>query len=182
MFPTKCASIFRRFVAFLVDTVITGLIPLISFFNLRFMNHGKFLEFLDRLLIRWPGVEDPVVSDFIWMFILFILINIIYYTVLEAGRRQATPGKMMMGIFVTDYNGNRISYLRALGRSLGRILSMIICFVGYVMALLNLRNQALHDLLAGTLVLEADYASARAGETPAAETEASIEDDSSPAE
>ena len=148
------------------------------------MNHGKFLEFLDRLLIRWPGVEDPVVSDFIWMFILFILINIIYYIVLEAGRRQATPGKMMMGIFVTDYNGNRISYLRALGRSLGRILSMILCFVGYLVALFTARNQALHDLLASTLVLEPDYVAAQAWETPTADkgSEASIEDENSPAE
>jgi len=132
MFPTKYASVFKRYVSFLVDTLITVTIPLIFFIILRFMTHGEFLDFVHGLFIGWPGINDPMVSDMTWMFDIFVLINIVYFTLFEAGRRQATPGKMLMGMFVTDLNGNRISYLRALGRSLGRILSMIICFVGYL--------------------------------------------------
>ena len=184
MFPTKYASIFRRFVAFLVDTLITVTIPLIFFIILRFMTHGEFPDFVHGLFIGWPGINDPMVSDMTWMFDIFVLINIVYFTLFEGSRRQATPGKMLMGIFVTDYNGNRISYLRAFGRSLGRILSLIICFAGYLVALFTLRNQALHDLMAGTLVLEPDYVAAQAWETPTADkgSEASIEDENSPAE
>lgn len=184
MFPTKYASIFRRFVAFLVDTLITVTIPLIFFIILRFMTHGEFPDFVHGLFIGWPGINDPMVSDMTWMFDIFVLINIVYFTLFEGSRRQATPGKMLTGIFVTDYNGNRISYLRALGRSLGRILSMIICFVGYLVALFTARNQTFHDLLASTLVLEPDYVAAQAWETPTADkgSESSIEDENSPAE
>ncbi len=183
MFPTKYASVFKRYVSFLVDTLITVIMPLIFFITLRFLHHGKFLDFLDSLIPRWPGVNDPMVSDLIWWFIIFIIINLIYFAVFEGARRQATPGKMLMGMFVTDINGKRISYLRAFARSLGRILSMIICFVGYLGALFTARNQTLHDLLAGTLVLEPDYMAVRAGKTPQAdkEVEASIEDENSPA-
>jgi len=77
-----------------------------------------------------------------------------------------------------------ISFPRALGRTLAKVLSKALCYIGYIVALFTARNQALHDLLADTLVLEPDYASARAGEIPQAdkEVEASIEDENSPAE
>ena len=183
MLPTRYASILKRFIAYLVDTLITVTIPLISFLILRFMTHGEFLDFAHGLLIRWPGVNDPMVTDLNWMFNIFVLINIVYFALFEGSRRQATPGKMMMGIFVADLAGGRISYLRAFGRSLGRILSLIICFMGYLVALFTARNQALHDLMTGTLVLEPDYMAARAGKTSEAdrEVEASIEDENSPA-
>jgi len=180
MLPTRYASLLKRFVAFFVDTLITLAIPLILFIILRFMNHGEFLDFEHSLLIGWPGVNDVLVSALNWMFNIFVLINIVYFALFEGSRRQATPGKMLMGIFVTDLNGRRISWLRAFGRSLARILSLIICFMGYLVALFTARSQALHDIMAGTLVLEPDYEAAQTGKIPAAETEASIGDESSP--
>lgn len=184
MLPTRYASLQKRLIAYLTDTLITVTIPLILFIISRFITHGEFLDFARGLLIHWPGVNDPMVSDLNWMFRLFVLINIVYFTLFEGSRRQATPGKMMMGIFVADLSGRRISYLRAFGRSLGRILSLFLCFMGYLVALFTARSQALHDLLAGTLVIEPDYMTARAGKIPEAdrEVEASIEDENSPAE
>jgi uncharacterized RDD family membrane protein YckC len=73
---------------------------------------------------------------------------------------------MLMGIFVTDLNGKRISYRRSLGRSLGRVLSAIICFIGFLVALFTARSQALHDLLADTLVLEPEYDLSAPGTQP----------------
>jgi uncharacterized RDD family membrane protein YckC len=53
---------------------------------------------------------------------------------------------------VTDQYGARIAFGKATGRYFGKIVSALILFVGYVMAAFTPRRQALHDLMAGTLV------------------------------
>jgi uncharacterized RDD family membrane protein YckC len=59
-----------------------------------------------------------------------------------------------MGLVVTDMNGNRISFLRATGRYFAKILSALILLIGYIIAAFTARKQALHDMLASTLVLK----------------------------
>lgn len=66
---------------------------------------------------------------------------------------QATPGKRAMGIKVVGETGQRIGFGRASGRYFGKIVSGMIFNIGYVMAGLSARKQALHDLMAGTLVV-----------------------------
>jgi uncharacterized RDD family membrane protein YckC len=77
----------------------------------------------------------------------------LYYTLLESSSKQATVGKMALGIRVTDLDGGRISFGRATGRYFGKILSGLILGIGFLMAAFTERKQALHDLLAGTLVV-----------------------------
>jgi uncharacterized RDD family membrane protein YckC len=60
---------------------------------------------------------------------------------------------MALGIRVTDLDGGRISFGRATGRYFGKILSGLILGIGFLMAAFTERKQALHDLLAGTLVV-----------------------------
>lgn len=47
-----------------------------------------------------------------------------------------------------------MSFGRAAGRTLGKILSGVIVYLGYVLAAFTARKQALHDLIAGTMVLK----------------------------
>jgi uncharacterized RDD family membrane protein YckC len=77
-----------------------------------------------------------------------------YFAGMESSERQATIGKGAMGIYVTDIDGNRISFLRATGRYFAKYLSGFILLIGYIMAAFTARKQALHDILAGTLVLK----------------------------
>jgi len=72
---------------------------------------------------------------------------------LESSARQATLGKMAVGIVVTDERGARISFGRATGRFFAKFLSMLILYVGYLMAAFTEKKQGLHDVLAGTLVV-----------------------------
>jgi uncharacterized RDD family membrane protein YckC len=81
------------------------------------------------------------------------LINLLYFTLFESSSWRATPGKMACGLKVVGLDGGRISFLRALGRNLGKIISAMILFIGYMMAGWTRRKQALHDLMAGTLVV-----------------------------
>jgi Tfp pilus assembly major pilin PilA len=75
---------------------------------------------------------------------------------MQSSSRQATLGKMALGIKVTSAEGERISFLRATGRYFATILSGLILMIGYLLAAFTQRKQALHDMIAGTLVVRAD--------------------------
>ncbi|MDX6593454.1 MAG: hypothetical protein QOJ13_2650 [Gaiellales bacterium] len=66
---------------------------------------------------------------------------------------SATLGRRALGIKVTDVEGNRITFARATGRYFAKILSALTLLIGYIMAAFTARKQALHDLIAGTLVV-----------------------------
>jgi uncharacterized RDD family membrane protein YckC len=73
---------------------------------------------------------------------------------MESSVRQATFGKSVMSLRVTDDGGQRISFGRATGRFFAKIVSgMVPLLIGYIMAAFTEKKQALHDLIAGTLVL-----------------------------
>ena len=137
------AGFWRRLVAIVVDGLVVG-IPL-SFIlgaagggiqqSAQSSGHG-----LIRLVVYW-----------------------LYFALMESSSLQATLGKMLMGIKVTDLNGARISFARATGRYFAKILSAIICFIGYILAAFTERKQALHDMIASTLVVRNEYAGAYAG-------------------
>jgi len=79
----------------------------------------------------------------------------LYEAFMESSSYQATVGKMIFGMKVTDLNGNRISFERATGRHFAKFLSAMLLCIGYIMVAFTERKQGLHDLLAGTLVRRA---------------------------
>ncbi|HET6248699.1 MAG TPA: RDD family protein [Tepidisphaeraceae bacterium] len=81
------------------------------------------------------------------------LIIWLYFAFQESSRRQATLGKRLLGLIVTDENGQRISFLKATGRHFGKIVSQITLSYGYIMAGTTERKQALHDMIASCLVV-----------------------------
>lgn len=89
--------------------------------------------------------------------ILLTLINLavawLYRALMESSSQQATLGKMAIGIKVTDIDGRRIGFWRATGRHFAQFLSSITLGIGFIMAGFTKRRQALHDKLAGTLVV-----------------------------
>lgn len=119
------AGFWKRFVALLIDGVILAIIGALA----------------NLLLADWLAST------------IGVLLGWLYFAYMESSTSQATFGKQAMGIYVTDINGQRISFLRASGRYFAKILSGLILFIGYIMAAFTARKQALHDLLASTLVL-----------------------------
>ena len=85
-------------------------------------------------------------------FILLVFGSWLYEALMESSSYQATLGKMIFGMKVTDLHGNRISFERATGRHFAKWLSAMILGIGYIMVGFTERKQGLHDLLAGTLV------------------------------
>jgi uncharacterized RDD family membrane protein YckC len=105
--------------------------------------------FLDGLLLFIPcwvaGSAMPILGG--------ILIAVLYVPVLESSRLQATFGKHWMGIQVTDLAGNRITVRTAMIRYLMRLASSFLLFLGHFLAFFTSRKQALHDLVAETVVV-----------------------------
>jgi uncharacterized RDD family membrane protein YckC len=77
----------------------------------------------------------------------------LYFGLSESSRWQATLGKRMLGLRVTDLEGNRIDFQKATNRYFAKYLSALPAGLGFVKVLLAENRQALHDSLAGTLVL-----------------------------
>ncbi len=88
------------------------------------------------------------------IFLVRLIIAWLYWAGMESSDQQATLGKMAIGIKVTDLEGERISFGRATGRYFGKIISGLILCIGFMMAGWTAKKQALHDLMAGTLVVK----------------------------
>jgi uncharacterized RDD family membrane protein YckC len=82
------------------------------------------------------------------------ILGLAYYGGMESSARQATIGKSLLGLKVTDLDGNRISFLRAIGRYFAKILSALILLIGFIMVAFTEKKQGLHDMIAGTLVVK----------------------------
>lgn len=85
--------------------------------------------------------------------VLGIIIGWLYAALMESSRYQATLGKMALGLKVTDLQGRRISFARATGRHFAKWISGLILMIGYIMAGFTEKKQALHDMIASTLVV-----------------------------
>jgi uncharacterized RDD family membrane protein YckC len=97
---------------------------------------------------------DPLSSDGLLSQIFNTVILLVYKVAMEASVKQATIGKMIMGIIVTDYNGGRISVARAIGRYFASFLSALIIGIGYLMVAFTPKKQGLHDFMASTFVVK----------------------------
>lgn len=80
-----------------------------------------------------------------------------YYAGMESSSLQGTLGKLVIGIKVTDLEGKRVTFGRATGRFFAHILSGITLGIGYALVVFTSHRQALHDMIAGTLVVRREF-------------------------
>jgi len=143
------AGIWKRFVAHIIDQIIMSVLGIII-----------VIPFLAMIGISlWDQDFDPsmgfiftLITAYISIIILIVIGEWLYFALMES-MKGATLGKMALGIIVTDMNGNRISFGRATGRYFGKILSGLTFTIGYIMAGFTQQKQALHDMIAGCLVI-----------------------------
>jgi len=82
------------------------------------------------------------------------LLSFVYHVIMECSARQATFGKQILKIRVCDMQGERISTGMSVVRNLARIFSVATFFIGYLLSFFTKQQQALHDMIAGTLVMK----------------------------
>lgn len=128
MEDVRYAGFWLRFVAYLVDWIILYVVDKVI--DLLFGGIGLGTAGTMELVIAW-----------------------LYFALMESSSTQGTLGKMLLGIKVTTLEGDRIGFGRATGRYFGKIVSAIILGIGYMMAGWTRNKQALHDMIASTLVI-----------------------------
>lgn len=102
------------------------------------------------------GTGDPEYSRFSMLFYWgAIVVEFVYRTILEASLWQATVGKRFMGLIVVDSGGRRLTLPRSAGRQVGRFVSQMTFYVGFLLILVTERHQGLHDKLVDTYVIRA---------------------------
>ena len=88
-----------------------------------------------------------------WMLIPPIVVGWLYQAIMLSSRRQATLGMLALGIFVTNQNGDRLNFGRATARYFAKILSYMTLGLGFFIQPFTRKRQALHDLVARSVVL-----------------------------
>lgn len=116
-----------RFVADLIDGLLMGLV---------------------FLLLIWLPIANIVIS---------FTLMCIYGAATESSLHQASFGKRAMGLKVTDLQGRRLTFGRALGRwFLKEVFSIIPLFwLTFLAILFTDKKQGVHDLIAETVVVKA---------------------------
>jgi uncharacterized RDD family membrane protein YckC len=151
----KYAGFWLRFVAYLIDDIILGIIGFIL--SIPFVGAIVFSAFTiagaegdtERTILGIAGILGAI----FFLIMITIVAGWLYYALMESSKQQATLGKMALGLIVTDMDGNRVSFGRATGRYFGKILSVAIFMIGYILAGLTEKKQALHDIIASCLVI-----------------------------
>ena len=98
--------------------------------------------------------KDQRIMAFLIPFPSIFIIKLIYGSIAEASASQATIGKKLLNIKVTDLEGSRVSFGISLVRNFSKILSVIPVFFGYLYSFLNKKNQCWHDIAANALVIK----------------------------
>src|SRR5687767_12119244 len=134
------AGFWKRFAAFILDYVIVVVLAMMA---------GAVIGLIYGVGAGAPTDDAASGLGGIAAFLVWWL----YYALMESSGTQATLGKMALGIKVVDQQGNAVSFGRATGRHLAKFLSGMILMIGYLMAGFTSRKQALHDIIAGCLVV-----------------------------
>lgn len=121
-----------RFLAYVVDSLIVG----IGFF----------------LIVMGLGVMG---LELFSPEIIFLVMSILYWALMQSSARQATYGKSLVGLKVTGPAGERLSVARSLAREVAKILSTLTLLIGYIIAGFTKNKQALHDFIASSYVVRA---------------------------
>lgn len=146
------AGFWRRLGAYLVDYVILAL-PTALALGLLGLDPPTTSTAVDAVL----GAGPPSVDTLLELARISAAVYVLqwpYFAGFEASTWQATPGKRVLGLEVTDLQGRRITLLRATGRYFSKILSELILAIGYLMIGFTAKKQGLHDKLTDCLVLK----------------------------
>ena len=144
----------RRAIAAFVDAFVIGFIAL-PFFLVAFA--GMIFYIISAGGGVWTASTTIGTNEVIAGFVInlvILLVYIGYFAGMESSLRQATYGKMMFGVKVVDEDGFRISFWHAVGRYFAKYLSIFTLFIGFLMAAFTKKKQALHDMVAKTLVIK----------------------------
>ena len=160
--PVTYAGFWLRLVAFIIDLALL-FIPLMLIIGIL----AQAMGVTDKLQKIQPGqTPEALIALLGSKFVIGMLVTLIlgiglYFSLCECSPWRATLGKRMLGLFVLDLAGNRISFGRASARFFaGKLvvfalpgLGLLYFVTASAMAGLSARKQALYDMATGCLIL-----------------------------
>lgn len=145
--PVAYAGLWLRAAAYLLDSIILGFAVGIFILGPLMQRAGISP---DNPWVLFTGTSRQIIA----INLLATMASWLYWALLESSPWQATLGKKMLGLEVTDLEGRRITFARATGRYFGKVISGLLLFIGFAMAGFTEKKQALHDMIASCLVLK----------------------------
>ena len=147
---TAYAGFWLRLAAHIIDHFIVAFVlgSIVTFTMLIMGISASIFEDLDN-----PATQMIFISFSIVIGLAALIINWLYYAIMECSNYQGTLGKMALSLKVTNLEGHKISFAQATGRFFGKFLSSFIIYIGYLMIGFTEKKQGLHDILANCLVL-----------------------------
>ena len=159
------ANFWARFAAVLLDVIILY-IPTSIVSAIIFSSFGGYAAIAKLTAIGSATNEaetaeamSQFVADIMPAYLISLAITVLamwlYNALMESSSKQATLGKMALGMVVVNPKGKRLSFARATGRFFSKFLisSILTIGFGYILAAFTEKKQALHDMIAGTLVV-----------------------------
>ncbi len=155
------AGFWKRAFAFLLDSIILAIPTTIVNIIIMVLLFKPVVGTLTSATGPSPDIMMSIMGRYMaclaLIFVSSVLIGWLYYALMESGKKQATLGKLALGIKVVDEKGQRISFARATGRFFGKWISSFVLSFGFYMAGFTRKRQALHDMLASTFVVNNTY-------------------------
>lgn len=137
----------RRIVAALIDGVLSFIITVVVMMVVMFFIRRSFLES--------GGFDQAFLLVFITSYLGGLVVAWLYFALGDSSAGQGTLGKRIMGLKVTKVDGGKIGFGRASLRYVGRLLGVLTLLIGFLIALVTPRRRALHDYVAGSVVVRA---------------------------
>jgi uncharacterized RDD family membrane protein YckC len=155
------SGFWKRFAAWVIDYLIL-LIPM----SIIALNMGATAAFEHLITALQSGTAaTTAAAEYVASArpatLIALVVGYIYYVIFECSKWQATPGKLALGLRVTDLEGGRLSLGRSLVRNAVRLvnaLSALIPLICYLAVAWTPRKQGFHDMIAKTLVLNGSAA------------------------
>ena len=98
--------------------------------------------------LMWNVEPAWVLADWV------VLVAAFLYAPILISLWSTTIGKRCLNLYVVRSDGGRCDFWQALGRTVASILSFLTLGIGFLMIALRADKRALHDLIAGTAVIQ----------------------------
>jgi uncharacterized RDD family membrane protein YckC len=148
------AGFWVRFIAYLIDGFVLGIATMVVMIPLFFV-----------MILAVPidsGSSDSSNAGFgaafCCIYCLTMIVTLVgtwlYFAWFESSKYMGTPGKILLGLAVTDENGNRISLRKATLRYVSKLLTNVVFWIGFIAIAFSSKKQGLYDMIAHTYVIK----------------------------
>jgi len=146
-FQYRYAGFWIRFAAKFLDGIILSIVLYVPIVIMVVARGGS----LEDVAGRRNNFGTVDVMMLVWQLLYYVFYA--GYEIFFIGKYGATPGKMACRLRVVTAQGEALTYGRATGRFFANLLSMITCYIGYIIAGFDSEKRALHDHICSTRVV-----------------------------